>query len=114
MTSTTRITIALAILALAVPAASATLIRDNGAPTSSLAGTASSQRPTEAQAFPGLAQQARDITWAGAGRATLAQPQNGSNDDDGSWLVLGLGIAGAGIAAAATRQYRVRARRVTP
>jgi hypothetical protein len=42
MTSTPRIiTIALAILALAVPAASAMPIRDNGAQTSSLAGTSS-------------------------------------------------------------------------
>jgi hypothetical protein len=45
MTSTTRMpTIALAILALAVPAASATPIRDNGAQTSSLAGTTSAPK----------------------------------------------------------------------
>jgi hypothetical protein len=45
MTSTTRIiTIALAILALAVPAASAMPIRDNGAQTSSLAGTTSAPK----------------------------------------------------------------------
>jgi hypothetical protein len=45
MTSTPRIiTIALAILALAVPAASAMPIRDNGAQTSSLAGTTSAPK----------------------------------------------------------------------
>lgn len=45
MTSAPRIiTIALAILALAVPAASAMSIRDNGAPTSSLAGTTSAPK----------------------------------------------------------------------
>jgi hypothetical protein len=45
MTSTTRIiTIALAILALAVPAASAMPIRDNGGQTSSLAGTTSAPK----------------------------------------------------------------------
>ena len=46
MTSTTPriITIALAILALAVPAASAMPIRDNGAQTSSLAGTTSAPK----------------------------------------------------------------------
>jgi hypothetical protein len=45
MTSAPRIiTIALAILALAVPAASAMPIRDNGVPTSSLAGTTSAPK----------------------------------------------------------------------
>lgn len=95
-------------------------------PTSSLAGTSSPRQDLRGEHAKDAARGADEQlapgqpTWplqpepVAVPAKAVAAPETGSDDD--VWLVLGIGLAGAGIlaggAAGVTRHYRLRARRV--